>query len=70
MLRQSGLLKKKEAKARIGRNMERHEKIFLDLKARLRLKRTKEAIVKTRREADIMSMAKMLLQIMNDTRKG
>lgn len=61
---------KKERKAKIGRIMKRDERIFLDLKWRLMLKSTKETIVRTRRDVVMMSIVKMLLQMMNEARRG
>lgn len=63
-------MKKKERKAKIGRSMKMDERIFLDLKCRLRLKRMNETIVRTRREVVMMSIVKMLLQMMNEARRG
>lgn len=40
------------------------------MKLRLRLKRTKEAIVRMIREEVRMSTVKILLQMMNEARKG
>lgn len=65
-----GLLKKKEKKPKMERIMKRQERIFFDLNCRLMLKRTKATIVRTMREEVKMSMAKMLLQMMNEARKG
>ena len=50
--------------------MYREENIFLVLNLRLRLKRTKEESVRMRREELRMSMARILLHTMNETRKG
>lgn len=70
MLGQKGLVMKKERKAKDGRIMKRDERIFLDLKCRLMLKRTKEMIVRTKRDVVMMSIVKMLLQMMNEARRG
>lgn len=69
MLGQRGLVMKKERKAKIGRIMKRDERIFLDLKCRLRLKRMNEMIVRTRRDVVMMSIVNMLLHMMNEARR-